>query len=267
MVGRELSESYPFRGEVKPGDELLRVENLKPSGAAHAVSFGVRTGEILGISGLVGAGRTEILRAIFGADKASEGSIWLEGQAIDISHPKDAVEQGISLLTENRKEEGLLLDLPCFTNVTLTNLPAVASSGLLNNRAEHSAAERFVDELNIKTPSIYQDVRNLSGGNQQKVVLAKWLFRNAKVLMVDEPTRGIDVGAKYEIYQLLWDLAAQGKAVIVVSSDLPELIGICHRILVVSDGKITGELMRDEFDQERILSLAYQEYARKRTAA
>ncbi len=267
MVGRELSESYPFRGEVKPGDELLRVENLKPSGAAHAVSFGVRTGEILGISGLVGAGRTEILRAIFGADKASEGSIWLEGQAIDISHPKDAVEYGISLLTENRKEEGLLLDLPCFTNITLTNLPAVASSGLLNNRAEHSAAERFVDELNIKTPSIYQDVRNLSGGNQQKVVLAKWLFRNAKVLMVDEPTRGIDVGAKYEIYQLLWDLAAQGKAVIVVSSDLPELIGICHRILVVSDGKITGELLRSEFDQERILSLAYQEYTRERTAA
>ena len=267
MVGRELSGSYPFREEISPGAELLRVRDLKPSGSAHAVSFSVKAGEILGISGLVGAGRTEILRAIFGADAAAEGSIWLEGQVIDIKHPKDAVEHGISLLTENRKEEGLLLDLPCFTNVTLTNLPAVAPRGLLNSQTEYSAAERFVDELNIKTPSIHQDVRNLSGGNQQKVVLAKWLFRNAKVLMVDEPTRGIDVGAKYEIYQLLWNLAAQSKAVIVVSSDLPELIGICHRMLVVSDGKITGELSRGEFDQERILSLAYQEYVRERTAA
>ena len=268
MIGRDdVASSYPFRKDVKPGAELLRVENLKPPGAAHAVSFSVGAGEILGLSGLVGAGRTKILRTIFGADKAAEGSIWLEGQATDIKRPKDAVKHGISLLTENRKEEGLLLDLPCFVNVTLTNLPAVAHSGLLSGQAEHSVAERFVDELNIKTPSIYQDVRNLSGGNQQKVVLAKWLFRNARVLMVDEPTRGIDVGARYEIYQLLWDLAAEGKAVIVVSSDLPELMGICHRILVVSDGKITGELARSEFDQERILSLAYQEYTRERTAA
>ena len=266
MVGREVSGSYPFREEVELGEELLRVENLKPSGSAHAVSFSARSGEILGISGLVGAGRTEILRAVFGADEAT-GAVQLEGQAVQINHPTDAVEHGISLLTENRKEEGLLLDLPYFTNVTLTNLSAVTSGALLNSKAEYAAAERFVEELNVKTPSIHQDVRNLSGGNQQKVVLAKWLFRNARVLMVDEPTRGIDVGAKYEIYQLLWDLAAQGKAVIVVSSDLPELIGICHRILVVSDGKITGELTRDEFDQESILSLAYQEYTRERNAA
>lgn len=260
MVGKDVAEVYPFRDEVKRGVELFRVENLKPRGAAHSVSFSVRAGEMLGIAGLVGSGRSEVLRAIFGADPKTQGKLWLEGQAVEVKSPKEAVSNGISFVTENRKEEGLVLDMACSENITLANLKAVARGGLLQVEAERSVSKRLVKELDIRTPSIQQTTRNLSGGNQQKVVLAKWLFRNARVLMVDEPTRGIDVGARYEIYQLLWELASAGKAIIIVSSDLPELLGLCHRILVFSKGRITGKLERQEFDQERILSLAYQEY-------
>lgn len=267
MVGRDLAETYLFRDEVKVGAETLRVESLKPRGAAHSVSFSARAGEMLGIAGLVGSGRSEVLRAIFGADPKSHGTLWFEGKVISVRNPKDAVKYGISFVTENRREEGLVLDMPCYANITLANLEAVARSGLLQTGPEQSASKRLVEELDIRTPSINQYVCNLSGGNQQKVVLAKWLFRNAKVLMVDEPTRGIDVGARYEIYQLLWDLAAAGKAMIIVSSDLPELMGLCHRILVFSKGRITGELERSEFDQEHILSLAYKEYVQKREQA
>ena len=267
MVGRDLAETYLFRNEVELGSEVLRVKDLKPQGAVHSVSLSVRAGEMLGIAGLVGSGRSEVLRAIFGADPRGQGTLWLDGETIDVRNPKDAVRHGISLVTENRKEEGLVLDMPCYANITLANLDAIARSGLLQTEPERSASKRLVEELDVRTPSIDQYVRNLSGGNQQKVVLAKWLFRNAKVLMVDEPTRGIDVGARYEIYQLLWDLAAAGKAMIIVSSDLPELLGLCHRILVFSKGKITGELERSEFDQERILSLAYKEYVQNRGQA
>ena len=235
-------------------------KDLRYQGNAHAMSFSLRRGELLGIAGLVGSGRTETLRAIFGADPKVSGKLILNGKPITVDTPKDAVRHGLCLLTEDRKEQGLILDMPCYVNVTLTDLAKVSRAGLLNTDEEKARTDDLVQDLAIRTPSVNQWVRNLSGGNQQKVVLAKWLFRQPEVFMFDEPTRGIDVGAKYEIYTLVWRLAAEGKGIIVVSSDLPELLGICHRILVFSNGKITGEVNREAFDQEKILALEYQEY-------
>ena len=260
MVGKEMGEEYPFDAGVTPGAEIFRVEELRPKGARAPMDFSLRQGELLGIAGLVGSGRTETMRAIFGADPKLSGRIYLRDREIQINRPQDAVHNGISLLTEDRKRQGLILDMPCYVNITLTDLAQVSSSGLLQKRAETAAATALVDDLAIKTPSINKWVRYLSGGNQQKVVLAKWLFRQPEVLIFDEPTRGIDVGAKYEIYTLLWKLAAAGKGIIIVSSDLPELLGICHRIVVFSNWKIAGEVQRADFSQERILALAYQDY-------
>jgi ribose transport system ATP-binding protein len=260
MVGKEMGDEYPFDAQVTPGAEIFRVEDLRPKGGRAGVSFSLRQGELLGIAGLVGSGRTETMRAIFGADPKLGGHIYLRGREIRITRPQDAVEHGISLLTEDRKRQGLILDMPCYVNITLTDLAEVSAGGLLQRRAETAAAEGLIDDLAIKTPSVDKWVRYLSGGNQQKIVLAKWLFRRPEVLIFDEPTRGIDVGAKYEIYTLLWKLAAAGKGIIIVSSDLPELLGICHRIVVFSNWKIAGEVQRPDFSQERILSLAYQEY-------
>jgi len=260
MVGRSMEEEYPFKEEVKPGEIMFQVNDLQYKGNAHQVSFSVRQGELLGISGLVGSGRTETMRAIFGADPKDAGTLYLRGNEIRVKSPRDAVKNGICLLTEDRKDQGLILDMPCYVNITLTDLAQVSRWGLLQKTVEKDLSNKFVDDLAIKTPSVNQWTRNLSGGNQQKLVLAKWLFRDADLLVFDEPTRGIDVGAKYEIHLLLWRLAAMGKGIIIISSDLPELLGICHRILVFSDGKISGEVERSEFDQERILSLAYTEY-------
>lgn len=265
MVGQELANEYLFRSDIELGQEMFRVEGLQVKDSDSQVSFSVRQGEILGVAGLVGSGRTEMLRAIFGADPKEAGNLYLQDQQIEIKHPKDAVRQGISFLTEDRKEQGLILDMPCYANITITNLSEISRGGLLQSNAELAASDQLIKDLVIKTPSNQQLVRNLSGGNQQKIVMAKWLFRNTNVLMIDEPTRGIDVGAKYEIYTLLWDLAAQGKAIIMVSSDLPEIMGICHRVIVFSKGKISGEVDRADFDQEQILSLAYQEYIQERT--
>jgi ribose transport system ATP-binding protein len=260
MVGRDMASEYPYQQSVKVGAEIFRVEELVYKGNENPVSFSVKSGEILGVAGLVGSGRTETMRAIFGADPKQSGKILLNGKELIINKPKDAVDGGICLLTEDRKGQGLILDMSCDVNTSLANLAGVSHSGLMDFQKEAEVATRFVNELDIKTPSTKKWVRFLSGGNQQKLVLAKWLFRNCQVLIFDEPTRGIDVGAKYEIYMLLWKLAGQGKAIIVVSSDLPELMGISHRITVFSNGKIAGEVMRDEFDQEKILSIAYHEY-------
>ncbi|PYM53259.1 MAG: D-xylose ABC transporter ATP-binding protein [Candidatus Rokuibacteriota bacterium] len=262
MVGKELGEEYPFRPEVRLGRELLRVEGLRHRASPHPVSFAVRAGELVGVAGLIGAGRTETMRALFGADPKLSGRIYRDGREIAIERPRDAVRHGVCLLTEDRKAQGLLLDMPCYVNVTLTDLARVARGGLLQGGAERSATSALVKELSIRTPSVAELARNLSGGNQQKLVIAKWLFRRAEVLVCDEPTRGIDVGARYEIYNLLWRLAAEGKAILIVSSDLPELMGICHRILVFSNGRITGEVPRGEFGEERILALAYREHVR-----
>ncbi|HSO27461.1 MAG TPA: sugar ABC transporter ATP-binding protein [Anaerolineales bacterium] len=260
MVGREMEAEYPYRDDTPLGPEIFRVENLVRKDEPHPVSFSVRAGEIVGVAGLVGSGRTETMRAIFGADRKVAGKIYLAGQELTIRQPKDAVQAGLGLLTEDRKGQGLILDMSCTVNISLAHLKQVSSLGLVQFPQEQAVATRFIDELEIKTPSPDKWVRFLSGGNQQKVVLAKWIFRDCQVLIFDEPTRGIDVGAKYEIYLLLWALAAQGKAIIVVSSDLPELMGISHRIIVFSNGRIAGETQRPDFDQEHILSLAYQEY-------
>ena len=241
MVGREMGTEYPFYPEVTPGAECLRVEDLRPRGASHA-------------------GRTEAMRALFGADPRAGGRILRDGREVTIRHPRDAVRAGICLLTEDRKAQGLILDMACYVNITLTDLGRVSRATLLQPAAERAAARRLVDDLSIKTPSVDQLVGNLSGGNQQKVVIAKWLFRQAEVLVFDEPTRGIDVGARFEIYELLWRLARAGKAILIVSSDLPELMGICHRILVFSNSRITADLPRAELSEERILASAFQEY-------
>jgi ribose transport system ATP-binding protein len=260
MVGKEMGEEYPFRPDVPRGPEVLRVEGLRPRKSPHAVSFSVRAGEIVGVAGLVGAGRTEAMRALFGADPKVSGRVFRSGREVRTDTPRQAVRAGICLLTEDRKAHGLILDMPCTSNVTITDLRRVSRGGLLQPGTERTATAALVEELAIKTPSVSELVRNLSGGNQQKVVLAKWLFRQAEVLVFDEPTRGIDVGARYEIYTLLWRLAEEGKGMIIVSSDLPELMGVCHRILVFSAGRIAGEVPRADFSQERILSLAYQDY-------
>jgi ribose transport system ATP-binding protein len=263
MVGRSVTDERAFRADVAVSGEALRVVGLKRNALSPEVSFSVGKGEIVGVAGLVGSGRTETARAIFGADPKIAGEIYVEGERVAIETPRDAVESGLCLMTEDRKGQGLLLGMSCAENITITDLARISRHGLLDRAAEREAATRLVTDLRIKTPSIDQIVRNFSGGNQQKVVIAKWLFRGSKVLLCDEPTRGIDVGAREEIYELLWTLAAQGRGVLFISSDLPELIAICHRILVFANGRIVGEVGRAEFDQHRILSMAYEEYGRE----
>ncbi|MBB4571073.1 sugar ABC transporter ATP-binding protein [Rhizobium leucaenae] len=264
MVGRTLSDHGVFRSDSAVFGEALGVSGLRVTRNSPELSFSVGKGEIVGIAGLVGSGRTEAVRAIFGADDKAAGEIRIDGKEVEINSPKDAVAAGLCLATEDRKLQGLMLDMSCAENTTITDLGKISRNGLIRQRVEEDRSQRLVHELHIKTPSIHQAVRTFSGGNQQKVVIAKWLFRGPKVLIFDEPTRGIDVGAKAEIYELLWKFAAEGKGVLVVSSDLPELMGICHRMIVFSDGKIAGEISRDQFDESRILSLAYKEYSRVR---
>jgi ribose transport system ATP-binding protein len=263
MVGREMGEGYPFKEDIKPTGCIFEVKNLRYKGNPHPIVFSLRKGELLGIAGLVGSGRTETVRAIFGADRKESGQLFLHGKEILINTPKDAVRNGIGLITEDRKSQGLILEMSCAVNISITELAKISKAGLLQFGPEKDMSTKLINDLSIKTPSINQWVQNLSGGNQQKVVLAKWLFRNMEVLIFDEPTRGIDVGAKYEIYMLLWMLASMGKGIIIISSDLPEIMGICHRMLVFSKGRISGELDRREFNQEKILSLAYKEYIKK----
>ncbi len=260
MVGRSVENGSSVGEPDTLGAPLLEIRDLRVTRSSPPVSFSVREGEILGIAGLVGSGRTETLRAIFGANPKVSGSILLNGDEVSVASPVDAVTAGICLLTEDRKGQGLILDMPCAANITITNLGAVSERGFLDVAKEKIEAARLVRDLEIRTPSVERCVRYLSGGTQQKVVLAKWLFRNARVLMLDEPTRGVDVGAKYELYRLLRILARERKGIVVVSSDLPELVELCHRIVVFSDGRITGSFERSGFDQEAILSKAYEAY-------
>ncbi len=232
MVGRSIRDEHAFRENVQIVGEALRVEGLRRNAKSPEVSFRVGKGEIVGVAGLVGSGRTETARALFGADPKIAGDFWVEGERVEISSPREAVRAGLCLMTEDRKGQGLLLGMSCAENITITDLRKISSHGVLERDVERGAAAKLVEELRIKTPSIDQTVRNFSGGNQQKVVIAKWLFRGSKVLLCDEPTRGIDVGAKAEIYDLLWTLAAEGRGVLFISSELPELIAISHRIIV-----------------------------------
>ncbi|NIA13173.1 MAG: ATP-binding cassette domain-containing protein [Nitrospiraceae bacterium] len=255
MVGRELKDEFP-KEVFEPGEERVRVEGLTRHGAFEDVSFSVRTGEIVGLTGLVGAGRTEVARAIFGADRIDSGQIFLDGKPVTVRSPQDAIRQGVGLLTEDRKGQGLILGMTVRENTTLANLSSLVKFMFVDRRAERTTTEKFIGELKIKTPSIEQVVQNLSGGNQQKVILAKWLFTESRLLIFDEPTRGIDVGAKVEIYKLMNDLARRGDAILMISSELPEALGMCDRILVMHEGRLAGELQREEATQERIMHLA-----------
>ena len=259
MVGRELADIESEFCDSSRNDIVLEVEGLTRGHAVKDVSFVLRKGEILGFAGLMGAGRTEVARAVFGADKIDAGEIRVHGVRASIKSPADAVAHGIGYLSEDRKHFGLATGLDVETNIALSNLPSFVGANLmLDEAAMRSTAERYVQQLQIKTPSVRQPVRLLSGGNQQKIVIAKWLLRDCDILFFDEPTRGIDVGAKAEIYKLLNALAAQGKAIVVISSELPEVLRLSHRILVMCEGRVTGELPSREATQEKIMQLATQ---------
>lgn len=257
MVGRTLEEKYPKK-KFKIGKEGFRVENILVEGAAEPVSFSIRYGEIVGFSGLVGAGRTELVRAIFGADPKYGGKIFIDGKEVNIKSPEDAIKAGIALITEDRKTQGLFLDHPLDINVTIANLRRFMNkkSRLIDLQALKEETKKYIKELKIKADRIDMNVRFLSGGNQQKVVIAKWLCTNAKVFIFDEPTRGIDVGAKVEVYRLMNDLVEQGKIVIMISSELPEIFGMCDRVLVMNEGRITANFPIEEATQESIMKAA-----------
>ena len=256
MVGRELKEKFP-KIHLEPGKERLRVENIHAGKQVQGVSLTARAGEILGIAGLVGAGRTETARAIFGMDPKESGEIYVDGQKVEINQPLDAIQAGIGFVTEDRKGEGLVLPLPISQNITLATLEKFGSGVHLNLRQERNTVKEYIDKLGIKTPSMQQLARNLSGGNQQKVVLAKWLLSDSKVIIFDEPTRGIDVGAKIEVYNIINDLIRQGVAVVMISSELPEILGMSDRVAVMHQGEITGVFDNDEtLTQEKILYYA-----------
>lgn len=255
MVGRELGTLYPDKSQ-EIGAPLLQVENLRLPGSPVRNSFQLHHGEILGFSGLIGSGRTELARALFGAEPKAEGRILLEGAPVHIDTPKDAIDQGIGYLPEDRKAAGLFLEMSVRLNVAATVLDKVSSGGFLVSAKERSLAERSVQQLDISTPSIEQEVRRLSGGNQQKALVAKWLAIKPKVLIVDEPTRGIDVGAKREIHFLLRSLAASGVGVILISSELPEILGMSDRILVLHEGELVDEFRANEATEEDIIRAA-----------
>ena len=254
MVGRKMDNVYPVK-EAEIGEKLLEIKNLTQPNVFSNISFTLHRGEILGMSGLVGAGRTEVVRAIFGMDSYSSGEIIINGKSVEIKKVSDAIREGIIMLSEDRKLEGLVLIRSICENIGLPNLKRYRGF-LLNKKREREDAQEMKEKLAIKTPTIGTEAQNLSGGNQQKVVIAKWLLQNPVVFIMDEPTRGIDVGAKYEIYKIMCDLAAQGAGVIMISSELPEIIGICDRTLVMAEGRITGEVTREDFSQERIMSFA-----------
>ena len=257
MVGRKLEMEFPIRKAVEIGEPRLVVRDLCRGSIVKNVSFAVRRGEVVALTGLVGAGRTETVRLIFGADRRDAGTIQLDGRPLNIRTPRDAVAAGICLLTEDRKSQGLVMNINVQENFALPNLSRFARLGFLNKQSENASFDRYVDQLRIRTTGRRQLTATLSGGNQQKVVLAKWLERNSDVIIFDEPTRGIDVGAKYEIYELINRLAAQGKAVLMISSELLEVLGMANRILVMHEGRVTGEITdMSAATQQEIMELA-----------
>lgn len=263
MVGRDMAHRYPER-ERRAGDMLLEVTDWNVWHPEHTerqvirnAALNVRAGEVVGIAGLMGSGRTELAMSLFGRSygRNISGSVAIKGQAADVSSVPKAIDAGLAYVTEDRKSLGLILEETIQRNITMANLPGVSAGGILNENEETRVSEKYRCAMNIRTPSVFQRVMNLSGGNQQKVVLSKWLFAQPDVLILDEPTRGIDVGAKFEIYGIINDLSAQGKGVLMISSEMPELLGMCDRIYVMNEGALVGELTAQEASQERIMSL------------
>lgn len=261
MVGRDMDEAFSSEAR-ETGSCALRVKGLRRGNKVRDVSFELFKGEILGFAGMMGSGRTELMRLIFGADCRDSGEIYLEGSDCPekMRSPGDAVRAGIALLTEDRKEQGLLLPQPVFANTSLANLKGVSRRGWINRNKEAKLARKWISRLSIKCHSASQTVKTLSGGNQQKVVMAKWLSRDPGILLFDEPTRGIDVGAKFEIYNLLIALAEQGRAIIMVSSDMPELLAVCDRIAVMSNGLLAEIFNRGEWSEDKIMEAALSGY-------
>jgi ribose transport system ATP-binding protein len=254
MIGRELTNAYPRRVRSS-GEPVLRVKNLC-GGSFRDVSFDLRRGEILGFAGLVGSGRSELMRALFGADKIHSGTVTLNGREINFNHPQKAIRSGIGFAAEDRKTQGLFLDLDIKTNVSMAAMEKISKNGFIRTGAEVELAGRYIRELLIVTPDCRQVCKNLSGGNQQKVVLAKWIANGGQILILDEPTRGIDVGAKYEIYTLMDKLVREGVSIIMVSSELPEIIGMADRAVVMHEGTVSGVLGPGELKEETIMTYA-----------
>ena len=255
IVGRELTQQYPSR-KTKIGEVVLNVEHLSVRNVLHDISFQVHAGEVFGFSGLVGAGRTETVKAIFGEYKKSDGQITLHGKELNIKSPHDAIRAGIGLLPENRKEEGLFLTKPISWNISFASLEKIKNGRFLSFAKERQIVRQYVDELRVKASSLNRAVKYLSGGNQQKVVFAKWLSAGSDVYIFDEPTRGIDVGAKREIYEIINKLSEEGHAVIVISSELPEILGICDNIAVFHEGHLVKTIPGKEATQEIIMYYA-----------
>lgn len=255
MVGRDLEDYYPTK-HSKIGEVAFEAKGLTQKGRFKDITFNVKSGEIVGFSGLMGAGRTEIMRSIFGMDPLDEGEMILEGKKLTIKNPSAAIKEGIGFLTENRKEEGLVLDYSLRDNISLPSIDGFSKYGLIDTKSESDFSTMLMKRLNVKAVDEFDPASSLSGGNQQKVVLAKWIGIGSKVLILDEPTRGVDVGAKREIYQLMNELADRGVAIIMVSSDLPEILGVSDRVIVVHEGNIAGELSKQEATEEKIMKLA-----------
>lgn len=254
MVGRKLAGHYP-KEDLEIGEEILSVKNLSGEGFKD-VSFNLREGEIIGFAGLMGAGRTEVMRALFGLDSHEGGEILIHGEKSQIKSPKDSIEKKMVMLSEDRRRFGIIPIRSVKENVSLSNLKRFIYGGRLRSKEEIETVEEYCQKMNVKTPSIDTNIQNLSGGNQQKVILAKWMVTEPEILILDEPTRGIDVGAKFEIYKLMVELAKEKKGLIMISSELPELIGMCDRIYVMAKGSIIGELVKEEFSQEKIMYYA-----------
>ncbi len=255
MIGRPVADYFAVHAARPVGPPLLSVQNISAAGRFDDVSFELRAGEVVGLAGLVGAGRSEVARAIFGVDRIDRGTIRLDGKPVQISSPLDGVRLGIGLLPEDRKRQGLVLPMTCKENLSLSILRMLVRRLFLNHRKERSLARDYFDRLKVRAPGIDAEIAGLSGGNQQKIALAKWLARNCRVLILDEPTRGVDVGAKAEIHALIDQLAAEGKAVLLISSELPEVLNLSRRVIVLADGKITGELSREEASADRVMRL------------
>ncbi len=255
MIGREIGERYPLR-KAKIGGVAFEVKGLSCPGVFQNVSFEVHTGEVLGVSGLMGAGRTEIMQAIFGNMPHVTGELYLDGKKIQNKNPQEAMKNGIGFITEDRKVEGLMLEESIQKNISIANLGRISKNGVLSKDAEKELVKRGIEELHIKCFGPQHECNNLSGGNQQKVVFAKWIYTEPKVLILDEPTRGVDIGAKKEIYNIINELAEKGVAIIMVSSELPEVLGMSDRIMVVREGLVRGILQKEDADQENIMILA-----------